>query len=599
MVINKENLTDIKERYEKAQKLFEEDSKHDPVTNPYKSIYESREILHILAQNVQNVLNTLECDVADQTVVNNEFEADIFIYRVILGHVNKELARNFMATDEFSAGERNLRKSLLFIESHKTCAESVILSVETLNDMGLYAIRNDAAESKAFLDRAEKVYQEFKEMGIAPLTISDIFGTKDEVEPAKATHKLETIYTLTLYYQAQVCTKLADLHNSAWYCHKTLKRQLEYNDYDPIDWSLNAAILAQYFLPTRFHESRLHLSAATEMMRQHESRMITPDMNEDQAAAARETFNHRNADLLRCWGKYGIALLQGSIDRLMVDDEDPKEKEMAALPDISSLRIYSEHLQFESLPIDTTENQITDTFCLTFDDAKGVFLKTLGWLNSAREYYNAETEATEYAKIVQDLSALYNLLAFFEDDGSNQCKLHKKRADHLEEIVTKYNPQYYLVVCRESWYELGLIYSKMLDIKLDILNDLGVRPTPHALNKINQLCDKVIKNFTAFLDSYRAKETNEIPPALPFEDLQHILFCYFHIARIHYKKITSDRVLLAVNINNSLKFYNTFVEKCAASEDAVKYFKSELSVSREMITLLPKKLQMLLNEINN
>lgn len=98
----------------------------------------------------------------------------------------------------------------------------------------LGSTRQKIEESKQYLVQAESLYQEFKNLNISPLTISDIFGT--EIEQGKGEINLEKIHTLSLYYLAQVFGQEGDLHTSAHYCHLTLKRQLEFNDYEPIDW---------------------------------------------------------------------------------------------------------------------------------------------------------------------------------------------------------------------------------------------------------------------------------------------------------------------------------------------------------------------------
>lgn len=592
MVIIKENLSDLKERYEKAIKLFEEDSKHDLVTNPYKSAYEGREILIEIQHNLKNLLCNYEnnSDLEGGGRSGSPTGEDINKYKFILGFVYKDLGRNYIGTEEFQEGEKYFKLGLDVLKEFRLKPEAVIAYLECLNELGLWGLRNDAASAIEYLNEAEILYDEFIKLEIPPHTIFDLFGTPDEIETGKGSLAFEKDHTLTIYYKAQALTKMEDLHNSAWYCHKTLKRQLEFNDFEPIDWALNAAVLSQYFFThNTFPESRKHLAAAHLMMDNFEKTMITPEMTNDEQIAIRDKFNHRYADLLRCWAKYGIYILQSSKERLLEDEDDKK-----SLPDLSNLKIYSENLNFDTLDLSKYESVIIDRYCLTFDDAKPVFVKVLEWLNKSKEYYNSENEASEHAQIIQDLSSAYSHLAFFEEDGSNQCKLHKRRADLLEEITKQYNPTYYLKICREAWYELGLTYSKMLDIKLDILNDQSIteRPTPHALNKINLLSDKSIQNFQLFIDSYKNIEKEDI-------DEQHaILYCFFHIGRMHYKKTTPDKIMQAKNVNNSLKYYNIFVEKVSANEELQKIFKAELGVCREMITLLPRKLEILLEEIS-
>jgi KIF-binding protein len=105
-----------------------------------------------------------------------------------------------------------------------------------------------------------------------------------------------------------------------------------------------------------------------------------------------------------------------------------------------------------------------------------VFLSAQTWLNKAKEYYTSENEASKYAINVPDLAALYKYLAFFDDDEDNLCKLHKRRADLLEELVMN--------ICRECWYELGLTYATMLDIKMTKLENLSINEKPRVSSRL-------------------------------------------------------------------------------------------------------------------
>lgn len=234
-----------------------------------------------------------------------------------------------------------------------------------------------------------------------------------------------------------------------------------------------------------------------------------------------------------------------------------------------------------------------------FDDAKPVFLAIHTWLNKAKEYYTAESEASEYAKIIQDLSCSYKYLAFFDFDENNQCKLHKRRADLLEDLVNLLNPTYYMAICRELWYELGLAYTSILDIKLDIFERIKIQenPGPHVLNKINTLCKKSIEKFESFIDSY--KDANgEIPNTLSDDDLSPIIFAYFQIGRLFYKIITPNKQQQIINTQNSLKYYKLFVKSCEERKTIADSMKGELGVCKEMTVLLPLKIQKLQNEMN-
>lgn len=50
--------------------------------------------------------------------------------------------------------------------------------------------------------------------------------------------------------------------------------------------------------------------------------MIKPGMTDDEKKDTEETFNHRLADVNRCWVKYGLNLMSDSRDRLLNDSEE-------------------------------------------------------------------------------------------------------------------------------------------------------------------------------------------------------------------------------------------------------------------------------------
>ena len=60
--------------------------------------------------------------------------------------------------------------------------------------------------------------------------------------------KLEKNYTLTLFYMAQVYTKLNNTDKAVHFCAATMKRQLTYQEYEVKDWCINCVNLAEYFV---------------------------------------------------------------------------------------------------------------------------------------------------------------------------------------------------------------------------------------------------------------------------------------------------------------------------------------------------------------
>lgn len=244
------------------------------------------------------------------------------------------------------------------------------------------------------------------------------------------------------------------------------------------------------------------------------------------------------------------------------------------------------------------ESVITDRYLLDMDDAKPAFLRFQKWIEKAIGYYTPETEATEYAKVIQDHASGYKNLVFFESDPSNQAKMHKRRVDLLEGLLALLNKLFYMNIVRELLYELGTAYSNILDIKLDLLNESTVPPNPNALKKINDLCTKTRSNFQEYISTYFEPKTETLKTDLQADELLPIAFAYFQIARIYYKYITPDKTLQASHIVNCIEYYRKFVTLCEKHpNDVGDKMKGEVGVSKEMLVLLPLKLNRLQEQL--
>lgn len=73
-------------------------------------------------------------------------------------------------------------------------------------------------------------------------------------------------------------------------------------------------------------QARHHLAAATQVLLEHQKNMLKSGMTDDEKKATEETFNHRLADVNRCWVKYALNLMSDSRDRLLRDSEEPGKK---------------------------------------------------------------------------------------------------------------------------------------------------------------------------------------------------------------------------------------------------------------------------------
>lgn len=255
-------------------------------------------------------------------------------------------------------------------------------------------------------------------------------------------------------------------------------------------------------------------------------------------------------------------------------------------------------LIFLDLNVSKYENKIGDKFLLTYQDAREVFLCCQTWLNKAKEYYKLDTLASDYIELIQDSSQSYSYLAFFEDDDERRAKMHKRRVDMLEDLIKEINPVYYLQYCRQLWFELGEIYSDILNIKLEKLNRTNERPTPHALKKVNMLCEKSIENYDNFLNSVKDKD-GRMPKKLEHDVIRPVVSAYAFIGRNSMKRISADKGTQLFYVQKSYDSYQAVVDICKNDQDAAAMMHEEYSLCQEMLNFLPIKIKRLEAELHS
>ena len=224
-----------------------------------------------------------------------------------------------------------------------------------------------------------------------------------------------------------------------------------------------------------------------------------------------------------------------------------------------------------------------------------LFLEGQKWLNISKEFYVLDGHVTNHVEILQDMSQLYKLLSFFDEDFERRCKMHKRRVDMLSEVLIELNPQHYLLVCRQLMFEIAESYSDMIDLKMSIAEESGGAPSMHAVKKINTLINQSIKFFQSFSDSLKHK--GALPEKFDEDTVRPALVAQFYIARLYSKLICADKYGKVENLKKSFDIYQYLVEYCDAHPDMPeKAFKDELGVSREMARLLPLKMDKIMSE---
>jgi len=573
------------EQFAQAVRLNDEESKKDPVSEPYKSMYAAREIWHKLKSDVDR---------------HRESAPDTAQWLFLEAVLDLKLGMNYIDTEEKSTGEERLANCLSSLDPHCYHAEVCCIVQTALNHAGiLNCDRSEAQKGLEFLQRAEMLYKDFSEKtGGAPWTVADLFHS-DSYDESACLEKLvknrvenfEDTYTHTLYYLAQAYAKVGNSAESARYCRMTLRRQLASHKYEPVEWAMNAATLSQYYvLESNFPPARHCLSSAQFILKEASESI---DQASDEVA---ERVHKAWADLYRCWAKYGLALLEHSRDRLcsQLDAEtQPENNHNAEITSTTAMESEecdkNECDHFFDLELTAVESKITDKPVCVFGEARNVFKPVQSWLEAAKVFYALDGHCSDHVEIVRDHSRLYQVIAFFDSDLERQCKMHKRRVDMYSGILKQLSRQFYLLMCRQLMFELAEIYSTMLDNKLALMEQSHGPPSDHARTKINMLAGKSIENFQAYVSSFRNSE-GKLPDRFEDDDERPALLAHFYMGRMYSKFIDSDVTQRLKNMKVSVDNYKFLVVYCNANPEATEKVKVERDLCEEMVVLLPAKM---------
>ncbi|KAG9485071.1 hypothetical protein GDO78_008270 [Eleutherodactylus coqui] len=356
-------------------------------------------------------------------------------------------------------------------------------------------------------------------------------------------------------------------------------------------------------------EARHCLSAANVILSKA-GQIPSPEAAKETDEAEQERLDHlsqKKAEIARCWVKYCLNLLAdarkkledniGELDADLQEElkaerkkqEDEKEKGRKKAVLFGSSDVYDSIL--------AVEEKVDCSLPLDFKEAREVFLVGQNYINEAKEYFQLDGHVTDHIEVIQDHSALFKILAFFEEDYERRCKMHKRRVDMLEPLCKELNPQYYLLVCRQLQFELADTYYEMMDLKVAIGNKLDELDS-HTIKKINSLVQAAIKFYEMFLDSLRSPD-KKFPEKLEEDVVRPALVAKFHIARLYGKLITTDAKKQLENMQTSLSYYTFLVDYCAENEEAIKSVETELELTKEMVALLPARMERLRIQVSS
>jgi hypothetical protein len=374
--------------------------------------------------------------------------------------------------------------------------------------------------------------------------------------------------------------------------------------FDAVDWATHCAALSQYYLAENEFATARHCLACSDFLL---TKMEKDRANLDEALVFRldEQFAHIN----RCWSKYGIGLLAYSKEQLC----NQSKSHMDLVTDFDKPSLFHFDLSKVNLTLDTVEKPglITANMALDYDQAKKIFQKTLEFLELSKSYFKLDGHVTDHCEILRDISELYTQIMFYDENPENKSKYLKRKLDLLKPVAHELSENYYLAIKRQFLFDIAVIYSDMMDVKIEVLNQkresasIDQTVIAQMIQKINLLTRNAIKYFQLFLNTMRVlPEKVKLPEKYDEFNVRSALLAHFYIGRLFSKFMTGDVSERLNNTKNSHEYYSYVVDYCEKYGDTciednklMDMMKVEYNICKEMISFMPVKMENLRKNI--
>lgn len=222
-----------------------------------------------------------------------------------------------------------------------------------------------------------------------------------------------------------------------------------------------------------------------------------------------------------------------------------------------------------------------------WDVAKATFIWSQKQLTEAKEHYSLDDHCADYVEINREMSQLYKCLAAYETDNDRKAKMFRRRADLLDDVLTKLNPAHYLLVCRQLMFELGEVHGGLMEFKLERLKTDP--KNENHVKKANYVIRQAIGFFQTFLDSMKVE--GKKPEKYNEESTRPALLAYFHIGRLASKFVVPEGSEQQMkNYVLAYSHYKEVVDYCVKYPESAECVDLELAVCKEFARLMPVKI---------
>lgn len=424
--------------------------------------------------------------------------------------------------------------------------------------------RDDFESAEQYLRAAEAAYLEF---------------SSSTSSSSPSTGDIESAYTMTCLFFAQVYGKLEQTAQSAIYCESTLMRKYDSGIFDPLEIAQFCLQIASYYQSECRWRQSLYIIAA--------AYTISKSVQDSQL--------------------YGeISLFMGKLFSEYLESQRDRQSYM---PDLSE-----EVVKFKGLELDREfeASQLGAVELTTLAAASQVdawISQGCTWFTRALNHFVLDGFTTEHVTICLERDHMLSMAIECFSDRKLKKSYLQRRASHLEPLVKTLSPNHFFSLVQQLLFTLGEIYEHMADLTtLPLTDGLPTSITisaassqsnsPQALpiasaapldeakaTRVNKRVGLAVRFYQQFLDTLMPN--GQLPTHLEEGVVESFFRTHLSLAKLHQRFRSSNKHLLIAMARKSASYYKLIDTLARAYKPHI--LKSELELCPELHRLLTLK----------
>lgn len=341
--------------------------------------------------------------------------------------------------------------------------------------------------------------------------------------------KLEKLYTMTVFYLAQVYGRMENTAKSAFYCQLTLLRHFASGDYDPQELAPFCLQIATYYqTESRWYQALYVIGAAATL------------------AKTLPNAKQLEAEIALFMAKFYADYIASQHDR------------SPYLPTIAE-----EVTEFKGLVLDASFVRPSLAPLATDLQVDSWLSDGSAWFDKALSYFVLDGFTTEHVDILLERDTMLSIGGELFSDKKRKKSLLRRRLATLEPLLTTLSPNHFFTLIQQLLFTIGEICERLVDLSsLPFTDGLSstdsqatclVKNYEEKVKKLNKVVVTGVQYFQRFLDTILPE--GRLPPSLDDGVVESFFRAHLSLAKLHQRFRSSNRKVLAMMTRKAASYY--------------------------------------------